>query len=283
MTRRSAAVLLGVLAISLAGCGEQDGVRSGGTGGTGTESTLEFAQSGGCGDAYFWATTADDEHAVVVSVDLQDRSTSGPTVVDVSLPDPAVEIELWEGTGLGSLMCNDVIEGEVTEETPVVEGTRHDHRRSPAPRTASTSSTASSSSPAWSPTTAPSSPTSRSRPPASASTPDRAEELGSRSGARQLPLDELHVGLHARPRRTVGIPGLVGAVFQQQRQAGTPVQGGVAQHRPAPVDDPGVRTASSPATGRSGCSRGVPRPSRLGTGRRGPPSSGRRWSRRAAC
>jgi hypothetical protein len=122
MTRGFAAVLLGVLAISVAGCGGQDGVRSGGTGGTGTEPRLEFAQSGGCGDAYFWATTEDDEHAVVVSVDLRDRSTSGPTVVDVSLPDSAVDIELWEGTGLGSLMCNDVVEGEVTSETPVVEG-----------------------------------------------------------------------------------------------------------------------------------------------------------------
>jgi len=122
MTRGFAAVLLGVLAISLAGCGEQDDLRSGGTGASGTESTFEFAQSGGCGDAYFWATTADDEHAIVVSVDLSDRSTSGPTVVDVSLPDPAVEIELWEGTGLGSRMCNDVIEGEVTAETAVVEG-----------------------------------------------------------------------------------------------------------------------------------------------------------------
>ena len=94
--------------------------RSGGT--SATEPALEFTRSGGCGNAYFWATTEDDEHAVVVSVDLRDRSTSGPTVVDVSLPDSAVDIELWEGTGLGSLMCNDVVEGEVTSEAPVVEG-----------------------------------------------------------------------------------------------------------------------------------------------------------------
>jgi hypothetical protein len=120
MNRDLAAVLLAVPAITLVGCGEQDDVRSGGTGAT--EPALEFTRSGGCGDAYFWATTADDEHAVVVSVDLRDRSTSGPTVVDVSLPDSAVDIQLWEGTGLGSLMCNDVVEGEVTSETPVIEG-----------------------------------------------------------------------------------------------------------------------------------------------------------------
>lgn len=118
MNRNLAAVLFAVPAFVSAGCGEQDDVRSGGTGAT----ALEFTRSGGCGDAYFWATTEDDEHAVVVSVDLRDRSTSGPTVVDVSLPDSAVDIELWEGTGLGSLMCNDVVEGEVTSETPVVEG-----------------------------------------------------------------------------------------------------------------------------------------------------------------
>jgi hypothetical protein len=121
MNRNLAAVLLTVPAITLVGCGEQDDVRSGGTGTTGP--ALEFTRSGGCGDAYFWATTADDEHAVVASVDLRDRSTSGPTVVDVSLPDSAVDIELWEGTGLGSLMCNDVVEGEVASETPVVAGT----------------------------------------------------------------------------------------------------------------------------------------------------------------
>ncbi|HET9420038.1 MAG TPA: hypothetical protein VFO49_02795 [Nocardioides sp.] len=120
MTRNLTIVLLAVLAISLTGCGEQDDVRSGGSGAS--DPTIEFTQSGGCGDAYFWATTEDDQRAVVVSVDLRDRSTSGPTVVDVSLPDSAVDIELWQGTGLGSLMCNDVVEGEVTSETPIVEG-----------------------------------------------------------------------------------------------------------------------------------------------------------------
>ena len=121
MTRKLTAVLFAVLALLLVGCGEQDGVRSGRTGAT-EPTALEFATTGGCGDAYFWATTADDAHAVVVSVDLQDRSSSDPTVVDVSLPDPAVEVTLWEGTGLTSLMCNDVVEGEVTEDSPVVEG-----------------------------------------------------------------------------------------------------------------------------------------------------------------
>lgn len=121
MTRIASAAVLVVLMASLTGCGE-DGEPSSTTdpGGPGA---LEFKHTGGCGDAYFWATTADDEHAVVVSVDLHDRSATEPTVLEVELPDPAVEVELWEGTGLRSLMCNDVIEGEVTDETPVAEGT----------------------------------------------------------------------------------------------------------------------------------------------------------------
>jgi len=120
MTRIASAALFVALASVLSGCGDDDEPS------TATDpersSELEFSQTGGCGDAYFWATTADDKHAVVVSVDLQERSATKPTVVDVSLPDPAMEITLWEGTGLTSLMCNDVVVGEVTDESPVVEG-----------------------------------------------------------------------------------------------------------------------------------------------------------------
>ena len=121
MTRIASAALLVVLVSSLAGCGEDD--EPSGENDPDGPAALEFTNSGGCADAFFWATTADDKHAVVVSVDLRDRSASEPTGLDVELPDPAAEVELWEGTGLASLMCNDVIEGEVTEETPVVEGT----------------------------------------------------------------------------------------------------------------------------------------------------------------
>lgn len=120
MTRIASAALLAVLTVVLVGCGDAEAPSTA----TDPESApeLEFTQSGGCGDAFFWATTADDKHAVVVTTDVHDRSTSDPTVVDVSLPDPEVEIELWRGTGLTSLMCNDVVEGKVTDETPVVEG-----------------------------------------------------------------------------------------------------------------------------------------------------------------
>jgi len=116
----SAAVLV-VLLGAMAACQDDDGESSTATDPVGA-TPLEFTEQGGCGDAYFWTTTADDEHAVVISAELRDRSETEETVLEVDLPDPAVDVFLWEGAGLRSLMCNDVIEGEVTEETPVVEG-----------------------------------------------------------------------------------------------------------------------------------------------------------------
>ena len=120
MTRTVTATLLVALTAALTGCGGDDGPSTAAD--PAGSRPLEFTHTGGCGDAYFWATTADDEHAIVVSAELRDRSPSRPTTVEVSLPDPAVEVELWEGTGLTSLMCNDIVLGEVSEQTPVVEG-----------------------------------------------------------------------------------------------------------------------------------------------------------------
>jgi len=116
----SAAALV-VLLGSMAACEDDEDASSTATDPAGT-TRLEFTEQGGCGDAYFWTTTADDEHAVVISAELRDRSATEETVLEVDLPDPAVDVTLWECTGLTSLMCNDVVMGEVTEETPVVEG-----------------------------------------------------------------------------------------------------------------------------------------------------------------
>jgi hypothetical protein len=121
MNRIVSAAALVVLLGSVAACQDDDDGPSTATDPS-TTTQLEFTEQGGCGDAYFWATTADDEHAVVISAELRERSATEVTVFEVDLPDPAVEVFLWEGTGLQSLMCNDLVDGEVTEETPVVEG-----------------------------------------------------------------------------------------------------------------------------------------------------------------
>jgi hypothetical protein len=84
--------------------------------------SIELTHTGGCGDAFFWATSADDALAVVVTTDLRDRSATEPTELEVTLPDPRVEVELWAGAGLTSLMCNDVVAGTIDEKVPVVEG-----------------------------------------------------------------------------------------------------------------------------------------------------------------
>jgi hypothetical protein len=121
MTRIVVAAAIVVLVGSLAACQDDEDRRSRATDPAGP-AQLELTEQGGCGDAYFWATTADDEHAVVVSAELRDRSATEETVLEVDLPHEGVEVLLWEGVGLGSLMCNDVVAGKVSEETPVVEG-----------------------------------------------------------------------------------------------------------------------------------------------------------------
>ena len=121
MIRIVSAAVLVVLLGSVAACQDDDDGSSTATDPSAT-TQLEFTEQGGCGDAYFWTTTADAEHAVVISAELQDRSATEETVLEVDLPDPVVEVSLWEGTELTSRMCNDLIQGEVTEETPVVEG-----------------------------------------------------------------------------------------------------------------------------------------------------------------
>ena len=120
MTRILSAALLVVLLAPLAACGDDDEPSSA------VDPTaapqLEFTRTGGCGDAFFWATTADGTNALVVSVELRDRSASEPTEVDLTLPAPAADVQLWTGTELTSMMCNDIVLVEVTEETPVTEG-----------------------------------------------------------------------------------------------------------------------------------------------------------------
>ncbi len=78
---------------------------------------IEFVQSGGCGDAFFWAADADATVALLVSVDAVDRSTSEPTVIDFSVPDPQVTVEVQRGSFLTEAFCNDVLQNHRLDET----------------------------------------------------------------------------------------------------------------------------------------------------------------------
>ena len=79
--------------------------------GSGGHAELEFTNTGGCGDAYFWATTADDEHAVVVWVELRERSATEPTVVDGRSPTGPSRCCSGRAPGCRRMMCNDVSDG----------------------------------------------------------------------------------------------------------------------------------------------------------------------------
>jgi hypothetical protein len=88
---------------------------------------LPLAPYGGCADAVFHAIGKANEQALTISVDASQRSTTEPTVLDITLPDPAVTVTLQRGAGLDQPMCNDVLgpEYRVDSEVPAVSGTIH--------------------------------------------------------------------------------------------------------------------------------------------------------------
>ena len=88
---------------------------------------LPLAPYGGCGDAVFWAIGKNNEQGLMISVDASRRSTSEPTVLDITLPDPSVTVTLTRGAGLDQPMCNDVLgpEYRVDSEVPAVSGSVH--------------------------------------------------------------------------------------------------------------------------------------------------------------
>lgn len=123
------------LTVVLVGCASGDddapggGSGGGGSGGGGdgqpTSGAPDLTQSGGCGDAFFWAATAEGDLAVTVTVEARDRSGSEPTVVDFTVPDPAVTVELQVGTELVQAFCNDLLDHNhhVESEHAAREGT----------------------------------------------------------------------------------------------------------------------------------------------------------------
>jgi hypothetical protein len=117
MLRPLAAV--GLLA-ALAGCG---GATSTATDGPDGPDLVELAPGDGCGDAFFWATNADDTVAVSVGVDQHDRTTSGQTTASYDVGDPGLDVKVLRGDHLSGTFCTDMMVGEpVRSVTPASAG-----------------------------------------------------------------------------------------------------------------------------------------------------------------
>jgi hypothetical protein len=116
---RRAVVLASLAALvwGASACGGDDDA------GAGRAQPVALARSGGCGDAFFWASSADETVAVTVTVEARERSAAAPTTVTFSVPDPEVTVEIQRGRGLTQPFCNDVIDGNVwrVDETAAAE------------------------------------------------------------------------------------------------------------------------------------------------------------------
>ena len=77
----------------------------------------------GCGDAFFWATNADDTVAVTVAVNERARSSQEPTTVSYDVGDPDLTARVLRGDELSSTFCTDVLVGDpVASETDASAG-----------------------------------------------------------------------------------------------------------------------------------------------------------------
>lgn len=111
------------LALSLAGCSDGEPDPTSAVDPTPpTGPAFEIADSGGCGDAFFWAADADGSQVIQVYVEQRDRPAAQPTVLELTLPDPEVTATLQTGTNLTGDQCNDLPMGQVSDEQPIVEG-----------------------------------------------------------------------------------------------------------------------------------------------------------------
>ncbi len=97
---------------------------------------VALTKSGACGDAFFWAASADATRAVSVSVNARRRSTTEATTIRFSVPDPKLKVEVLRGHDLDRSMCTDVPASLPTGRQPAKAGhgiMTLDPRRSPTP------------------------------------------------------------------------------------------------------------------------------------------------------
>ena len=115
----TAAILITVLA-AVSACS-----RGGSNASPEPKEDVRLTVSGGCGDAFFWATTPKGDVAVTVSVEARDRTAEAPTTIDLDLPHPEAADEGPPGQGLARNYCNDIIlaDSKPTDTQAVTAGT----------------------------------------------------------------------------------------------------------------------------------------------------------------
>ena len=102
-----------VAAVSLTACTADSPPKTDSAGVTGEPTTgdgVRLVRTGACGDAFFWAETADRTTAVAVSVLYSRPSGPSPTVtIPFSLPhDPVVTVQVLTGQNLSRNFCTDL-------------------------------------------------------------------------------------------------------------------------------------------------------------------------------
>jgi hypothetical protein len=89
--------------------------------------TEQFTDTGGCGDAFIWATNRAGTAAITVEWGgaASEAWASGPFDDTQQLPNPEITVTVVEGSGLTSYYCNDVREpGQgTTSEIEATSGT----------------------------------------------------------------------------------------------------------------------------------------------------------------
>jgi hypothetical protein len=119
MLRSLAAVLLCSCAL-LSACGDDSGAAP-----TAVEPDDEvvLGDGDGCGDAFFWATNADDTIAVTVFVDERARSSQAPTTVSFDVGDAGLTAQVLRGEELSATFCTDLLVGDpIDSETDATAG-----------------------------------------------------------------------------------------------------------------------------------------------------------------
>lgn len=101
------------------------GESQGATGEQSAATTIDLPRTGACGDAFFWAESADGDTAVTVDVAYSRPADLAVTLaIPFTLPDRSVKVRVLEGQALSNNFCTDAINTSSRPEStsPAVTG-----------------------------------------------------------------------------------------------------------------------------------------------------------------